>query len=87
MSSFATELGLPGNRSFAVMFEFRVASFPVVAEYLSISKFSHDCSLLRYLKKNSRRIVAKPNSDTRDNFVYFVVSAPRQDLCREKREL
>lgn len=50
MSSFATELGLPGNRSFAVMFEFRVASFPVVAEYLSISKFSHDCSLLRYLK-------------------------------------
>ena len=50
MSSFATELGLPGSRSFAIMFEFRVASFPVVAEYLSISKFSHDCSLLRYLK-------------------------------------
>ena len=51
MCSVAGKLGLPGNCALSVLLELRLASLPIVAEYLSLSTFDHDQSLLAYLKK------------------------------------
>ena len=49
MSSFANELGVPGNHSFVALLELRRACAPIVVEYLFLSHFAHDQSLIRYI--------------------------------------
>lgn len=49
MNSFAHELGVPGNHSFVALLELRLACAPIVVEYLFLSHFAHDQSLIRYI--------------------------------------
>lgn len=77
MSSVASELGLPGNRSFATMYEFRLASLPIVIEYLSISKFSHDCSLVRYLSSFPGSLWPQLTSEPKT--VLYILWSPLHD--------
>ena len=51
MCSVARKLGTAGNCSLSALLDLRLVSLPVVIEYLSLSTFDHDVSLVAYLKR------------------------------------
>ncbi|OLQ00129.1 ERAD-associated E3 ubiquitin-protein ligase doa10 [Symbiodinium microadriaticum] len=51
MGRVAGTMEVPGNHALSTVLEIRLACIPIVVEYLSLSSFDHDVSLVNYLTR------------------------------------